>query len=47
MCHFIDALEKDKTFLCNGHDNLNVIAIIEAAYISVKGRREVRREGSS
>jgi predicted dehydrogenase len=44
MCHFIDALEAGKPFWCSGRDNLNVVAIIEAAYISVKERREVRRD---
>lgn len=44
MCHFIDALEAGKPFLCSGRDNLNVVAIIEAANISVKERREVKRE---
>jgi predicted dehydrogenase len=44
MCHFIDALEAGKPFWCSGRDNLNVVAVIEAAYISVKERREVRRD---
>ncbi|MGQ9461458.1 MAG: Gfo/Idh/MocA family protein [Candidatus Fervidibacter sp.] len=44
ICHFIDALETGKPFWCSGRDNLNVVAIIEAAYISVEERREVRRD---
>jgi predicted dehydrogenase len=44
MTHFIDALEANRPFLCDGRDNLNVVALIEGAYLSVRERREVRRE---
>jgi len=44
MCHFIDALEAGKPFWCSGRDNLNAVAIAEAAYRSVAERREIRRD---
>ncbi|GBC97528.1 Inositol 2-dehydrogenase [bacterium HR17] len=43
MCHFIDALEAGRPFWCSGCDNLNAVAIAEAAYISAKERRAVQR----
>ena len=44
MRRFIETLETGKLFLCCGRDNLNAIAVIEAAYISLKEHREVKRE---
>ncbi len=44
MAHFVDALDAGKPFLCEGRDNLNAVAMIEAAYLSVKEQRAVRRE---
>jgi predicted dehydrogenase len=41
MAHFVDALDAGKPFWCEGRDNLNVIALIEAAYRSVADRRVV------
>ncbi len=43
MCHFIDGLEKGTPFWCSGRDNLNAVAIAEAAYRSVAERREIHR----
>ncbi|MCS6861922.1 MAG: Gfo/Idh/MocA family oxidoreductase [Abditibacteriales bacterium] len=44
MAHFVDALDTGTPFLCEARDNLNAVAMIEAAYLSVKEQRAVRRE---
>ncbi|NOZ21846.1 MAG: Gfo/Idh/MocA family oxidoreductase [Planctomycetes bacterium] len=44
MCHFLDALDKEKPFLSSGRENLKAVALAEAAYLSAAERREVRRE---
>jgi len=44
MAHFVDALDTGAPFLCEARDNLNAVAMIEAAYRSVKEQRVVRRE---
>lgn len=39
MAHFIDALDSGNPWLCEGRDNLQCIAIVEAAYLSAVENR--------
>lgn len=41
MAHFVDALDNNKPFYCEGRDNLKTVAIIEATYISANENRAV------
>ena len=41
MAHFIDALETDQPFWCEGRDNLKTLALGEAAYLSAEEQRVV------
>jgi predicted dehydrogenase len=42
MAHFIDALDTGRPFLCSGRDNLNTLALVEAAYLSAAESRAVQ-----
>ncbi len=44
MSHFIDALDQGKPFLSSGRENLKVVALAEAAYLSVAKRREIQSD---
>jgi predicted dehydrogenase len=41
MAHFVDALDNNKPFYCEGRDNLKSVAIIEAVYLSASENRIV------
>ena len=41
MAHFVDALDNDRPFYCEGRDNLKSAAVIEATYISAAENRVV------
>ena len=41
MAHFVDALDNDRPFYCEGRDNLKSVALIEATYISASENRVV------
>jgi len=41
MAHFVDALDNDRPFYCDGRDNLKSVAVIEATYISASENRVV------
>lgn len=42
MLHYIQALDEGKPYLCSGRHNLQVVALIEAAYRSAQEGREVK-----
>lgn len=41
MAHFVDALDAERAWRCEGRDNLHCVAIVEAAYLSARERRVV------
>lgn len=41
MAHFVDALDNNRPFYCDGRDNLKSVALIEATYISAAENRVV------
>jgi len=41
MAHYVEALDQDKPFLCEGRDNLKSVAIIDAVYLSSSEKRAV------
>ena len=41
MAHFVNALDNNKPFYCDGKDNLKSVALIEATYISASENRVV------
>lgn len=41
MAHFVDALDNNKPFYCDGRDNLKSVALIEATYLSASENRVV------
>lgn len=41
MAHFVDALDNNRPFYCDGRDNLKSVAVIEATYISASENRVV------
>ena len=41
MAHFVDALDNNRPFHCDGRDNLKTVALIEATYLSASENRVV------
>lgn len=41
MAHFVDSLDNNRPFYCDGRDNLKSVAIVEATYISGSENRVV------
>lgn len=41
MAHYVDALDNNRPFYCEGKDNLKSVAVIEAVYISASENRVV------
>ncbi len=41
MAHFVDALDNDRPFYCEGRDNLKSVALIEATYLSSSENRVI------